>query len=156
MASIGSRGIFHIGLIFCRYIYVRYATGLLEDGISLLHWATLIFISFFCVHIMLIHPMRCSFLSFCLFIWFKLISKLPLQICQKWETLPGFSQRNILCQNQHLFDHPRQSGPQRALHQALPSNGWRYLNVPWSGLGEVSQICNKSFKVEKKSCNFFL
>ena len=137
MASIGSRGIFHIGLIFCRdnhqkkirhflrksnhiyifrYIYVRYATGLLEDGISLLHWATLIFISFFCIHIMLIHPMRWSSLSLCLFIWFKstsehsgfhwtenpILSHLILvlsqflnfnlmQIYQKWETLPGFS-----------------------------------------------------------------
>ena len=85
MASIGSRGIFHIGLIFCRltlyeyfffsiknhfsisrFIYVRYATGLLEDGISLLHWATIIFISFFSFHIMLIHPIKC-----CLFFSYK-------------------------------------------------------------------------------------
>ena len=115
-----------------RFMYVRHATGLLEDGISLLHWATLIFISFFCVHIMLIHPMRCCSVQF---VFGLLIIKHTLmQIGHKWEILPGFSQRNILCQNQPLPHDPRQWRPKRALSQALPSDGRDRVNVSWSKL----------------------
>ena len=41
-----------------RFIYIRYAPGLIKEGLQLLHWLTFIFISAFCFHIHLIYPVR--------------------------------------------------------------------------------------------------
>ena len=74
MFSFPHRGIFHLGLVFCRhvgwlhkyewkivncrFIYIRYAAEVIKEGLTLLHLLTLIFITVFCVHITMIYPVR--------------------------------------------------------------------------------------------------
>ena len=49
--SLPQRAIYHVGLVFCRFIYIRLAYGLVKDGITLLHWLTLIFITVFILQV---------------------------------------------------------------------------------------------------------
>ena len=52
------RGFIHFGLVFCRSIYIRLASGLVKDGIKLLHGLTIIFITVFSLQIQLMWPVR--------------------------------------------------------------------------------------------------
>ena len=41
-----------------RFIYVRYASGLLKEGLSLLHWLTLTMMTILCINTTIIYPLR--------------------------------------------------------------------------------------------------
>ena len=53
------RGVYHVGLVFCRFIYVRLASGLVKDGAKMLHWVTIIIITVFILLQDLMWPVRC-------------------------------------------------------------------------------------------------
>ena len=77
MISFSSRVSFHFLMIFCRqrtyfgkcfpilflkflcrFIYVRYASGLLKEGLSMLHWLTMILMTLLCINTIIIYPIR--------------------------------------------------------------------------------------------------
>ena len=75
MISFTSRVSFHFLMIFCRqmkdlgrcfvvlkslfrFIYVCYASGLLKEGVSLLHWLTMILMTLLCINTTIIYPIR--------------------------------------------------------------------------------------------------
>ena len=51
-------GYLNLGSIFCRFIYVRYAQGLIKDKGKLFHQLVLVMITFFSLHWVLIWPIR--------------------------------------------------------------------------------------------------
>ena len=73
MVSFSSRVSFHFFMIFCRQVvkhaflflkswsrftYVCYASGLLKEGLSLLHWLTMILMTLICINTTIIYPLR--------------------------------------------------------------------------------------------------
>ena len=46
-------------LSFSRFAYVCFATGLLKEGLALLHWSTILMLLAMCVIAALIYPFRC-------------------------------------------------------------------------------------------------
>ena len=46
-------------LSFSRFAYVCFATGLLKEGLALLHWSTTLLLLAMCVIAALIYPFRC-------------------------------------------------------------------------------------------------
>ena len=81
MSAFPNRGIFHTGIVFCRYtnkyesvlcavinsavfrfVYVRYATGLVNEGTKLLHLATSLFITTFTINLLFMWTVRIQYL----------------------------------------------------------------------------------------------
>ena len=53
--------IFHVGMMFCRFIYARYATGLVTEGMRLFHGLVFVFIGIFSLQLLLIWPIQYTF-----------------------------------------------------------------------------------------------
>ena len=45
-------------ILLTRFIYVCYASGLLKEGVSLLHWIVMIVLTFMCINSTIIYPIR--------------------------------------------------------------------------------------------------
>ena len=87
MISFSSRVSFHFFMIFCRQVkhaflflkswsrftYVCYASGLLKEGLSLLHWLTMILMTLLCINTTIVYPLR--------FMFYVLLLHLTIKYC---------------------------------------------------------------------------
>ena len=52
--------IYHLHNVYYRFIYVCYASGLLKEGVTLLHWIVMLVCTIMCINSTIVHPIRCT------------------------------------------------------------------------------------------------